>query len=166
MLPRRLITLQLGSGCSVTTWRDDQAIDTSMGFTPLEGLVMATRSGSIDPGILLHLLRQEKLSVDELDVVLSRQSGLAALGAGNGDMRAILALEPTHAQAALAHYAMQIRKSIGAAIAVLGGVDAISIGGGVAEHQPQVRQALFEGLEGLGIVLDTERNRRADGRER
>ena len=161
--PRRLITLQLGSGCSVTTWRDDQAIDTTMGFTPLEGLVMSTRSGSIDPGIVLHLLRQEKLSVDELDSVLSRRSGLAALGAGNGDMRAVLALEPALADAALAHYAMQIRKSVGAAIAVLGGVDAISIGGGVGEHQPVVRQAIFAGLDELGIVLDVERNRHADG---
>lgn len=162
--PRRLITLQLGSGCSVTTWRDGQAIDTTMGFTPLEGLVMSTRSGSIDPGIVLHLLRQEKLSVDELDSVLSRRSGLAALGAGNGDMRAVLALDPVRAEAALAHYAMQIRKSVGAAIAVLGGVDAISIGGGVGEHQPVVRQAIFAGLNELGIVLDVERNRRAEGR--
>ncbi len=162
MAPRRLITLQLGSGCSVTTWRDDQAIDTSMGFTPLEGLVMSTRSGSIDPGIVLHLLRQEKLSVDELDSVLSRRSGLAALGAGNGDMRAVLALEPARAEAALAHYAMQIRKSVGAAIAVLGGVDAISVGGGVGEHQPTVRQAVFAGLGDLGIVLDAERNRCAE----
>lgn len=160
--PRRLITLQLGSGCSVTTWRDDQAIDTTMGFTPLEGLVMSTRSGSIDPGIVLHLLRQEKLSVDELDSVLSRRSGLAALGAGNGDMRAVLALEPARAEAALAHYAMQIRKSVGAAIAVLGGVDAISVGGGVGEHQPTVRQAVFAGLDDLGIVLDAERNRCAE----
>lgn len=160
--PRRLITLQLGSGCSVTTWRGDQAIDTTMGFTPLEGLVMSTRSGSIDPGIVLHLLRQEKLSVDELDSVLSRRSGLAALGAGNGDMRAVLALEPARAEAALAHYAMQIRKSIGAAIAVLGGVDAISVGGGVGEHQPVVRQAVLAGLDDLGIVLDAECNRRAE----
>ncbi len=161
--PRRLITLQLGSGCSVTTWRDDQAIDTTMGFTPLEGLVMSTRSGSIDPGIVLHLLRQEKLTVDQLDNVLSRRSGLAALGAGNGDMRAVLALEPARADAALAHYAMQIRKSVGAAIAVLGGVDAISVGGGVGEHQPVVRQAVFAGLDDLGIVLDAERNRHAEG---
>ncbi|MDO9316958.1 MAG: acetate kinase [Gammaproteobacteria bacterium] len=160
--PRRLITLQLGSGCSVTTWRDDQAIDTTMGFTPLEGLVMSTRCGSIDPGIVLHLLRQEKLSVNELDSVLSRRSGLAALGAGNGDMRAVLALEPARASAALAHYAMQIRKSVGAAIAVLGGVDAISIGGGVGEHQPVVRQAIFAGLDELGIVLDPERNQHAE----
>lgn len=163
IVPLRLITLQLGSGCSVTTWRDDQAIDTTMGFTPLEGLVMSTRCGSIDPGIVLHLLRQEKLSVDELDSVLSRRSGLAALGAGNGDMRAVLALEPARANAALAHYAMQIRKSVGAAIAVLGGVDAISIGGGVGEHQPAVRQAVFAGLDDLGIVLDVARNRHAEG---
>ncbi|MES3008679.1 MAG: acetate kinase [Pseudomonadota bacterium] len=162
MAPKRLITLQLGSGCSLTTWRDDQAIDTTMGFTPLEGLVMSSRCGSIDPGIVLHLLRQEKLSVDELDSVLSRQSGLAALGAGNGDMRVVLALEPARADAALAHYAMQIRKSVGAAIAVLGGVDAISIGGGVGEHQPAVRQAVFAGLDELGIVLDAERNQCAD----
>lgn len=161
--PRRQITLQLGSGCSVTTWRDDRAIDTTMGFTPLEGLVMSTRSGSIDPGIVLHLLRQEKLTVDELDSVLSRRSGLAALGSGNGDMRAVLALEPARAEAALAHYAMQIRKSVGAAIAVLGGVDAISVGGGVGEHQPVVRQAIFAELDELGIGLDLVRNRCAEG---
>lgn len=162
-MPRRLITLQLGSGCSVTTWRDNQTIDTTMGFTPLEGVVMATRSGSIDPGILLHLLGNEGMTVAELSALLTKESGLAALADGGGDMRRILALATAESEAAVHHFCMQIRKAVGAAIAVLGGVDAISIGGGIGEHQPQVRAGILDGLEELGIALDSTRNFAAQG---
>lgn len=156
--PRRLITLQLGSGCSLTAWKDDQVIDTTMGFTPLEGLVMATRSGSLDPGIVLHLQQQEGMSAEQIRLCLSEQSGLAALAPGDGDMRALLASSLPAAQLALSHYCWSIRKSLGAAVAVLGGLDALCIGGGVGENQPRVRARILEDLQVFGIVLDEEIN--------
>jgi acetate kinase len=161
--PRRLVTLQLGGGCSLTAWKDDCAVDTTMGFSPFEGLVMATRSGSIDPGILLHLLQQEGLSVQDLERVLSKCSGLAALGPGGGDMRALLASDVVVSDAALSHYCYQIRKGIGAAMAALGGVDAISFGGGVGENLARVRQEALAGMEVFGITLDSDLNNRASG---
>ncbi len=162
--PRRLITLQLGGGCSLTAWKDDRVVDTSMGFTPLEGLVMATRSGTLDPGILLHLLQQEGMGIAALHELLLHQSGLAAMAPGAGDMRALLADSSPQAQQALAHYVRQIRKAIGAAVAVLGGLDALCIGGGVGEHQSVVRARILEDMAVFGIVLDAQRNAAAKGR--
>jgi acetate kinase len=162
--PRRLITLQLGGGCSLTAWKDDRVVDTSMGFTPLEGLVMATRSGTLDPGILLHLLQQEGMSVAALQDVLLHEAGLAAMAPGAGDMRALLADASPQAQQALAHYVWQIRKAIGAAVAVLGGLDALCIGGGVGEHQSVVRARILEDMSAFGIALDAQRNACAQGR--
>lgn len=161
--PRRLITLQLGSGCSLTAWKDDRVVDTTMGFTPLEGLVMATRSGSIDPGIVLHLLQQEGMSAEQLRQCLSHDAGLAALAPGGGDMRTLLASQLPAAELALAHYCRSIRKAIGAAVAVLEGLDAVCLGGGVAENQPVVRERVLADLQVFGIVLDAARNRQASG---
>lgn len=161
--PRRLITLQLGSGCSLTAWKDDKAIDTTMGFTPLEGLVMATRSGTLDPGIVLHLLQQEGMSAEQIRQCLSHDAGLAALAPGRGDMRALLASALPAAEQALTHYCWSIRKAIGAAMAVLGGLDALCIGGGVGENQPLVRARILDDLQVFGIVLDAERNAQATG---
>jgi acetate kinase len=162
--PRRLITLQLGGGCSLTAWKDDRVVDTSMGFTPLEGLVMATRSGTLDPGLLLHLLQQEGMSVAALQDMLLHGSGLAAMAPGAGDMRVLLADAGAQAQQALAHYVWQIRKAIGAAVAVLGGLDALCIGGGVGEHQSAVRARILEDMSAFGIALDAQRNAAAQGR--
>lgn len=162
--PRRLITLHLGGGCSLTAWQDDRVVDTSMGFTPLEGLVMATRSGTLDPGILLHLLQQEGIGVEALQHLLQQESGLAGMASGAGDMRALLADASPQAQQALAHYVWQIRKAIGAAVAVLGGLDALCIGGGVGEHQSVVRARILEDMAVFGIALDAQRNAGAEGR--
>ena len=159
----RLISLHLGSGASVTAWLNSRALDTSMGFSPLEGLIMARRCGSIDPGILTHLLLREGLDVQELEAELHQHSGLNALAGHDGDMRAIMIEaqqqgEHSVAAAAIEMYCYQIRKTIGAYMAVLGGVDVISLGGGVAEHQPLIRQKIFAGLQSLGIVADPARN--------
>jgi acetate kinase len=164
--PRRLITLQLGSGCSLTAWKDDQVVDTTMGFTPLEGLVMATRSGTVDPGIVLHLLQQEGMSAEQIRHCLSHDAGLAALAPGRGDMRALLASSLPAAEQALAHYCWSIRKAIGAAVAVLGGLDAVCIGGGVGENQARVRARILEELQVFGIVMDAQRNAQASGASR
>lgn len=161
--PRRLISIHLGGGCSMTAWHNDRAIDTSMGFTPLEGLVMATRSGSIDPGLLLHLQQQEGMSAQDVNELITQHGGLAALATGQGDMRLIIADESPQAEQAVELYCYQIRKQIGAFIAALGGVDAITIGGGVGENQALVRERIFAPLQGLGIELDQQGNLLARG---
>lgn len=161
--PRRVISLQLGSGCSVSAWLDGKVIDTSMGFTPLDGVMMARRSGALDPGIALHLLTQEGWGADELAKMLQERAGLAALAGHEGDLRAIqldadTRGEQSEAAAAIRQYCYQLRKTIGSYIAVLGGVDAISFGGGVGENQPRIRAGVLQGLAGLGIEIDSLRN--------
>ncbi len=158
----RVISLQLGAGCSITAARDGQAADTSMGFSPLEGLVMATRSGDIDPGLLLYLLRAGKMSVDELDHLLNQESGLRGM-AGESDMRRLLDSDEAAAQLAVELYCYRARKYVGAYLAVLGGADAILFGGGVGEHSPEIRERILAGMEWAGIVLDRERNHAAVG---
>ena len=153
----RAISFQLGSGASVTASRDGAAVDTSMGFSPLEGLVMATRPGDVDPGALVHLLRSG-MSLDTLDRALERESGLLGL-AGDGDMRALLARKDDEARLAIDVYVHRARKYLGAFLAVLGGCDAIAFGGGVGEHAPAIRAAILSGFEWAGVVVDDVANR-------
>lgn len=159
-----VISLQLGAGCSITAIRDGHAVDTSMGFSPLEGLVMATRSGDVDPGVLLYLLREGGMTVDELDRLLNQESGLRGM-AGDSDMRRLLDSAEATAQLTVELYCYRARKYVGAYLAVLGGVDAILFGGGVGEHAPEIRERILAGMEWTGIVLDRERNRAAIGAE-
>jgi acetate kinase len=153
----RIITLQLGGGCSLTARRGDRIIDSSMGFTPLEGVPMSTRSGDTDPGLLLYLLRHG-YSIDALDELLNRQSGLAGMSGISGDMKTLLASSAPAATAAVELFCYRIRKAVGAYIAVLGGVDTIIFGGGIGEHAAPVRERILSGLDDLGIVLDRARN--------
>lgn len=155
----RVISLQLGSGCSITAIANGEPRDTSMGFSPLEGLVMATRGGDLDPGVLLHLLR-EGMTVDRLDTLLNKESGLYGL-AGESDMRKLLASTKPEARQAIEFYCYRARQYIGAYLAVLGGADAILFGGGVGEHAAPVRAQILAGLEWAGIHLDTEANAQA-----
>lgn len=156
----RLITCHLGNGASVCAIRDGQSIDTSMGFTPMEGLVMGTRSGDIDPGILLHLLTSVGLDAGRLDELLNRRSGLLGLSGRSGDMRDLEQAAAGDARAALALeiFAYRTRKYIGAYAAVLGGVDAIAFAGGIGEHSPDSRARICRDLEYLGIRIDPARN--------
>ena len=135
-----------------------------MGFSPLEGLVMATRCGDLDPGLLLHLLRTEKMSIDDLEHLLNRESGLRGI-AGESDMRKLLDSNEPEARLAVELYCYRAHKYIGAYLAVLGGADAILFGGGVGEHAPEIRECILAGLEWAGIVLDRERNRTVVGTE-
>lgn len=153
----RVISLQLGAGCSITAVRDGRAVDTSMGFSPLEGLVMATRAGDVDVGLLLYLQREGGMTVDVLDDLLNRESGLYGL-AGDSDMRTVLASSAPDAQLAIELYCYRARKYIGAYLAALGGADAILFGGGVGEHAAAVRARMLTGLEWAGIVLDPAAN--------
>lgn len=157
----RLITLQLGAGCSISAIRDGLAVDNSMGFTPNEGLVMATRSGSVDPGLLTWLQQRERLDGEALDRLLNERSGLLGLSGVSADAGTLLEYAEPWAHAAIDLYCYRIRQAIGANAAVLGGVDGVVFGGGVGTHSPAIRARSLEGLQFLGLELDTERNRDA-----
>ncbi|MEQ6903061.1 acetate/propionate family kinase [Nocardioides sp. YIM 152588] len=154
------IVLHLGNGASASAIRGGRPVETSMGLTPLEGLVMGTRAGDLDPGVLLHLLRHGNLDVDALEDLLHHRSGLKGL-AGHGDFRDLhRAIDDGDdaALAALRVYCHRLRKYVGAYLAVLGGADVITFTAGVGEHDDRVRADALAGLERLGIVLDPERN--------
>jgi len=163
----RLITCHLGSGASVCAVRDGQSIDTSMGMTPLEGLVMGTRSGDVDPGLLLYLLRTQGMTAEGLDDLLNHGSGLQGL-AGQSDVRDLeqAASEgEERADLALEIFAYRVRKYLGAYAAALGGLDAVAFTGGIGEHAPAVRERICRGLGFLGLRLDAGRNAAAAGGE-
>jgi acetate kinase len=162
----RLVTCHLGNGCSLAAIRDGHSIDTTMGFTPLEGLMMGTRSGSVDPGILTFLMRQGRLKGQEIDDVLNQKSGLLGISGLSADMRQILAaLKQGNPRAKLAFdiYVHRLRAGIGAMAAVLGGIDALVFTAGVGENSPEVREATCEHLEFLGLKFDQSSNAQADG---
>jgi acetate kinase len=162
-----LITLQLGAGCSATAIRQGQSVDTSMGLTPLEGLMMGTRSGDIDPAIFSLLANREKLSPNQVERILNHESGLLGVSGISADMREIEEGATRNQRAALAieMFCYRVRKYIGAYMAVLGRTDAIVFGGGIGEHSDIVRAQVCSGLEQLGIILHREGNRSANGRE-
>lgn len=164
----RVITLQLGHGCSVAAIRDGRAIETSMGFTPLEGLIMATRPGDVDVGVVLHLLEHGGVTAHALTDGLNHRAGLLGLSGASADMQELLALEAQgHAGAHLAVEAFchRARKYVGAYLAVLGGADAIVFGGGIGEHAPAIRARICAGMDWCGLQLDEQSNRSAVGRE-
>jgi acetate kinase len=157
----RLVSCHLGNGCSLAAIENGKSVDTTMGFTPLEGLMMGTRSGSVDPGILTYLMRQGSVSGQELDNVLNQKSGLLGISGVSGDMREILAAIKNgdrRAKLAFDMFVHRLRKGIGAMAAVLGGVDAVSFSAGIGEHSPEVRAAVCEKLGFLGIELDLGKN--------
>lgn len=162
-----LVTLQLGGGCSATAIRQGASVDTSMGFTPLEGLMMATRAGDVDPSVLTTLVRREGLSLPQLEELLNRRCGLLGVSGQTADMRELLALAERDARAALAVelFCYRVTKYIGAYLAVLGGADAVVFGGGIGEQSPVVRARICERLGWLGLRLDPARNAAAAGRE-
>lgn len=160
-----MIVLHLGNGASAAAISGGTCVDTSMGLTPLEGLVMGTRSGDIDPAIIFFLARMTGRSLDELKSMLNRDSGLKGL-CGDNDMREILQRVADHdpdAELALEVYCYRIRKYVGAYFAALGSVDAIVFTAGIGENQPLVRRGACDGLEALGISIDEPRNSAADG---
>jgi acetate kinase len=161
----RVISLQLGAGCSITASRGAMPVDTSMGLSPLEGLMMATRSGDIDPGLLLHLQRTLSMTPDGVEHLLTASSGLLGVSGISGDMRVLLESPAPDAALAVELYCYRARKYVGAYLAVLGGVDAVLFGGGVGENAPAVRERILGGLQWAGIHLDAAANRSAAGIE-
>lgn len=156
-----LITVHLGNGSSITAVRDGESVDTSMGMTPLEGLVMGTRCGDIDPSIIFYLAESAGMSLAEVKDLLNTGSGLKGM-TGTNDMREVIELmEKGDAGARLAvdMYAYRVKKYVGAYFAALGGVDAIVFTGGIGENSPHIRKKSLSGLEGMGISIDPEKNR-------
>ncbi len=154
------IVLHLGNGASASAISGGRAVDTSMGMTPMEGLVMGTRGGDLDPGVLIHLQRTAGMGVDDIDALLNRRSGMVGM-CGALDLRDVHRLADAGDRAAglaLEVYCYRIRKYVGAYLAVLGGADAITFTAGVGENDADVRARSLAGLQGLGIVVDDERN--------
>ena len=162
----RLITCHLGNGASVCAVRDGQSVDTSMGLTPMEGLVMGTRSGDVDPGLVLHLMTALNMSPRAVDELLNHGSGLLGLSGISGDVREVRAAAlagDRRAEFALESFAYRARKYIGAYAAAMGGVDAIAFAGGIGERSPDTRMRICQGLEFLGTSVEPTLNDRATG---
>jgi acetate kinase len=161
----RLITLQLGGGCSVAAILAGQPLDTSMGFSPLEGLVMATRAGDIDAAVVPYLQRRLGKTSDEIIALLNEHAGLAGISGSSTDLETLLASAAPQSQFAVELYCYRARKYLGAYMTVLGGCDGIVFGGGVGEHVPAVRARILSGMRWAGIELDAEANEMARGKE-
>ena len=158
----KLITCHLGSGCSVSAIDHGVAVDTSMGLTPLDGLMMGTRCGAVDPSIVTFLMEHEGMSADEVNNVMNKKSGLLGISGVSNDLRSVqTAAEEGDERSMLAYemFANSVKKYIGQYIAVMGGVDAIVLTAGVGENCDKMRREIFSGLQPLGIVLDEEKNR-------
>lgn len=162
-----IITLHLGGGCSATAIRNGESVDTSMGFTPLEGLVMGTRSGDIDPAVIGFLARKEDVSAEEVERWLNTRSGMLGISGISQDMRILTQRANTDERARLALdvFCYRARKYVGAYLAAMGGAAAVVFSGGIGEHAPEVRQSICEGLERLGLELDPALNAAMQGRE-
>lgn len=162
----RLITLQLGNGCSAAAVEGGHSVDTSMGFTPLEGLMMGTRCGDVDPGLVVHLLRTGTGDVDRVERMLNQECGLLGISGRSRDMRELLQAEAMgdgRAALAIEMFCYRVRKYVGAYLAVLGGADAVVFGGGIGENATEVRRRVCAGMEWAGLSLNAARNGAAVG---
>ena len=164
----RVVTCHLGNGCSVAAIRGGRSVDTSMGFTPLEGLVMGTRSGDVDAAIVPHLMAKEELGSADVSALLNKHSGLLGVSGLSNDMRKLLEAEAAgneRARLAVDVFCYRLRKYIGAYVAALGGIDALVFTGGIGENAPAVRSRSVAGLCAMGIAVEEARNAQARGRE-
>ena len=153
----RVVTAHLGAGASLAAVQDGRSVDTTMGFTPLEGLVMATRSGTVDPGIVTWLQANGRLSAAEVETALLHDSGLLGL-AGTADMREVLAAGTDEARLAVDVYVHRLRGLVASMAAAMGGIDALVFTGGVGERSSEIRSRAADGLAFLGVALDSAKN--------
>ena len=165
-VPGRVAIAHLGNGCSVTAVRNGVSVETTMGLTPMGGVMMGTRPGDLDPGVLLYLLQVERYEPEQLQQLLNHRSGLLGVSSLSSDMRHLLEASQENPQARMAveMFCYQIRKSLGSMAAVLGGLDLFVFTGGIGEHAAPVRAKISSGLEHLGILLDERANQRGDSR--
>jgi acetate kinase len=157
-----VVSMHLESGCSVTAVREGKSVDNTMGLTPLEGLMMGTRSGDVDPSLVPLLIREEHMSVDEVMRVLNKESGLQGVSGVSLDTRILMKEYDSNPRVKLAMdmFAYRVRKAVGAYLTVLGNVDAVIFGGGIAENTKFVRQYVCDGLRSFGVEMDQEANER------
>jgi len=163
-----LITCHLGNGCSITAVQRGRSVDTSMGFTPLEGLIMGTRSGDLDPAVVLHIMAKEELTLHEANTLLNKHSGLIGVSGVSNDMRELIKESQKGnkpAQLAIDLFCYRLKKYISAYFGALGGADALAFTGGIGENSPLVRELSCRGLDCLGISIDAERNEKLNGSE-
>jgi acetate kinase len=164
----RLITCHLGNGCSVAAIRGGRSVDTSMGFTPLEGLVMGTRCGDVDPAALLHVVAREEIGPSEVNALLNKHSGLLGLSGISNDMRVLLEAEGKgndRAKMAVDVFCYRLKKYISAYVGILGGVDGLAFTGGIGENSDIIRARGLQGMEALGCLIDPSRNNGVQGVE-
>ena len=154
--PAKMIVCHLGSGCSITASADGRSVDTTMGFTPLDGVTMSTRSGSVDPGLLLHLVEHCGVGIEDLREALETRSGLLGLSGLSGDLRAVLASDSPRARLAYEQFTWTLRRAVGAMAGVLGGVDALVFTGGIGENEPRVRADVSSALAFAGLRLTND----------
>jgi acetate kinase len=163
-----LITLHLGNGCSVSAIKHGRSVDTSMGMTPLEGLVMGSRSGDLDPAVVSVIAEKERLSAQEVEALLNKKSGLLGVSGITNDMRELQTAAKDgnrRAQLAIEMFCYRARKYIGAYLAAMGGAGGIVFTGGIGENSPEIRAQICAGMDWAGITIDAERNKRTVGRE-
>lgn len=161
----RIVTLQLGAGCSACAIEHGRSVDTSMGYSPLEGLMMATRSGDVDPALLLTLQREAGLQPAEVQTMLATRSGLLGVSGLSADLRVLLASDDPRARLAVDMFCYRVRKALGAYLAVLRGADGIVFGGGIGENAATVRARILDGMQWAGLRLDDAANTACVGRE-
>jgi len=164
-----IITLHLGNGCSATATKGGKSVDTSMGMTPLEGLVMGTRSGDLDPAIVSLIAAKEGLSPSDVETLLNKQSGLLGISGLTNDMRDLLAEAQAHddrrVRLAIEVFCYRARKYIGAYLACMGGADAVVFTGGIGENSPEIRARICEGMQWAGLEIDPAKNEQTIGKE-
>jgi acetate kinase len=163
----KIVALHLGNGCSASAIRGGKSVDTSMGFTPLEGLVMGTRTGDLDPAVVSYLIRQEGAAAAEVEAWLNERSGLLGISGWSNDMRELLAhaAEDGRARLAVELFCYRARKYIGAYLAALGGAAALTFSGGIGEHSPAIRASICAGMQWCGLAVDPARNEAVVGGE-
>jgi len=164
----KIVTCHLGNGCSITAIKQGKSIDTSMGFTPLEGLLMGTRSGDLDPAVVLHIMNKEELSMHEANTMLNKHSGIQGLSGVSSDMREIEKYYESNDRARLAHqvFCYRLKKYIGAYAAAMGGLDVLVFTGGIGENSVIVRRDSIRSMEFYGIEIDEAKNQAAEKGER
>lgn len=158
----RVILAHMGNGVSLTACRDGQPVDTTMGFTPVSGVPMSTRTGDIEPGVIFYLVREKGMTIEEISDMVTKKSGLLGISDDTSDMYHLLQHQHENESSALAveYFCYEIKKQIGAYIAALGGVDSIIFAGGIGERSDEIRARVLEGLGFIGVVIDPERNKR------
>ena len=160
----RIIVAHLGAGASLCAIKNRQSVATTMSFTPLDGLPMATRCGSLDPGVLLYLLEQKNITVEQLSKSMNHQSGLKALSGFSGDMQLLLASDTHDAQSAIDYFVYQTCRHIGAMVSTLNGLDALVFTGGIGEHAVEIRKLICQKLKWLGLELNEQKNQQGSAK--